>query len=110
MRKRLESDQPTFRLIAKHHHQPRWRENSFWTGTRASYEEDPEFIISSELEVVNRNSKPTIVTGCYRTIGTPVVCNKISEWAVCNEPLLSDHRYIRFNIETTGRNNTQVSR
>lgn len=64
-----------------------------------------EFIVSNKLEVANRGNEPTFVTQTRSevidiTIGTPKVCSEIRGWHVSTEPTLSDHRYIRFNLNT----------
>lgn len=75
------------------------------TGTNRRGECLLEFIISSRLEVANCGNEPTFVTSVRRevidiTMASPIVNRAIHGWHVSSEPSLSDHRYIRFNIET----------
>jgi hypothetical protein len=62
-----------------------------------------EFLVSSNLNILNHGNKPTFVV-CNRkevidlTLGTTNIRNLVSNWHVSEEPSLSDHRYICFQI------------
>ncbi|KAK9752427.1 hypothetical protein QE152_g4235 [Popillia japonica] len=53
---------------------------------------------------LNRGNKPTFVTANLAevidiTVSTPRLASWVKQWRVSDEPSLSDHRYVRFNIE-----------
>jgi hypothetical protein len=62
-----------------------------------------EFLVSSFLNILNHGNKPTFVV-CNRrdvidlTLGTNKIVNLVSNWHVSDEPSLSDHRFICFQI------------
>jgi hypothetical protein len=57
-----------------------------------------EFLVSSNLNILNRSNKHTFVV-CNRkkvidlTLGTNKIGDLVSDWHVSDEPSLSDHRY-----------------
>jgi hypothetical protein len=73
------------------------------TGTNPRGESLMEFLVSSNLNILNHGNGPNFVV-CNRkevidlTIGTTNIANLVSNWHVSDEPSLSDHRYIRFQI------------
>ncbi|PNF26374.1 hypothetical protein B7P43_G17902 [Cryptotermes secundus] len=85
------------------------------TGTNPRGESLMEFLVSSNLNILNHGNEPTFVV-CNRkevidlTLGTNNIENLVSNWHVSDEPSLSDHRYICFKIsnitvdQTTYRN------
>jgi hypothetical protein len=73
------------------------------TGTNPRGESLMESLVSSNLNILNHSNEPTFVV-CNRkevidlTIGTTNIGNLVSNWHVYDEPALSDHRYICFQI------------
>jgi hypothetical protein len=73
------------------------------TGTNPRGESLMEFWVSSNLYILNHGTEPTFVV-CNRkevidlTLGTNKILNLESNWHVSDEPSLSDHRYICFQI------------
>jgi hypothetical protein len=73
------------------------------TGTTPRGERLMEFQVSSNLNILNHGNEPTFVV-CNRkevinlTLGTTNIGNLVSNWYVSDEPSLSDHRYICFQI------------
>lgn len=76
-----------------------------------------EYLATTNLEILNRGSRPTFVTSRRQevidlTVGTPGVTQWIKNWRVDDEETLSDHRRISFQAmageelppETTYRN------
>jgi hypothetical protein len=79
------------------------------TGTNPRGESFMEYLVSSNLNVLNLGNEPTFVV-CNRkqvidlTIGTNKIKNLVSNWHVSDEPALSDHGHVCFqigNIATT---------
>jgi hypothetical protein len=72
------------------------------TGTNPR-ESHMEFLVSSNLNILNHGNEPTFFV-FYRkevidlTLATNKIVNLISNWHVSDEPSLSDHRYICFQI------------
>jgi hypothetical protein len=73
------------------------------TGTNPRGESLLEFLVSSNLNILNHGNEPTFVV-CNRkevidlTLGTNKIRNLVSNWHVSVEQSLSDHRYISFQI------------
>ena len=64
-----------------------------------------EYLSSTDLEILNKGCEPTFVTSRSQTViditlATPTISSKITEWHVSTEPTMSDHRYIKFNINS----------
>jgi hypothetical protein len=61
------------------------------------------YLVSLNLNILNQGNEPTFVT-CKRkevidlTQGTNKISNLLNKWQVSDEPSLSDHRYICFQI------------
>ncbi|GJQ67895.1 hypothetical protein Trydic_g16655 [Trypoxylus dichotomus] len=60
--------------------------------------------VTNGLVTLNRGNKPTFVTVSRAevidvTVCTPRFARWVKQWHVSDEPSLSDHRYIRFDIE-----------
>jgi hypothetical protein len=62
-----------------------------------------EFLVSSNLNILNHGNEPTFVV-CNRnevtdlTLGTNKISNLVSDWHISGEPSFSDHRFICFQI------------
>jgi hypothetical protein len=73
------------------------------TGSNPAGERLMEFLVSSNLNILNHGNEPTFVV-CNRrevidlTLGTNKRANLRSYWHVSDEPSLSDHRYICFPV------------
>jgi hypothetical protein len=65
-----------------------------------------EYLVSLNLNILNQGNKLTFVI-CNRkevtdlTLGTNKTRNLVSNWHVYDEPSLSDHRYMCFQIGDT---------
>lgn len=64
------------------------------------------FILTSQLLVLNRGGSPTFVTSRRREVLDITLCSqdidsRIMNWRVSDEASLSDHRYIKFEIRVT---------
>jgi ribonuclease HI len=64
-----------------------------------------DFIYRNDLELLNFGNEPTFITSNRRevldiTFTTSYMINKINSWHVSDDISLSDHRYIKFNIES----------
>ena len=62
-----------------------------------------EYLSTTELEILNRGSKPTFVTTRRQevidiTMGSKKVAQAIKDWQVAEEVTLSDHRLIEFKL------------
>jgi hypothetical protein len=62
-----------------------------------------EFLVSSNLDILNRSNKPALVAHNRKevidlTLWTNNIGDLVSNWHVSDEPSLSDHRYICFQI------------
>jgi hypothetical protein len=62
-----------------------------------------EFLVSSNLNILNHGNKPTFVVRNRKevidlTLGYNKIGGLVSNWHVSDEPSLSDHRYICFQI------------
>jgi hypothetical protein len=67
-----------------------------------------EFLISSGVSILNRGSAPTFINAIRQevldlTLASSFLANFVEDWHVSNEPSLSDHQQIRFNIKTEYR-------
>jgi hypothetical protein len=63
-----------------------------------------EYMVSTKLNILNKDNKPTFLNVRRRqvidlTLGTTLVGNLVSDWHVSSEETLSDLRYICFKIE-----------
>jgi hypothetical protein len=73
------------------------------TGSNPKGESLMEFLVSSKLNILNHGNEPNFVV-CNRkkiidlTLVTNKIVNLVSNWNVSDEPPLSDHRYICFQI------------
>jgi hypothetical protein len=62
-----------------------------------------EYLVSLNLNILNRGNEPTFAV-CNRkevidlTLGTNKIGDLVSNWHLSDEPSLSDHRYICFQI------------
>ncbi|XP_023312517.1 uncharacterized protein LOC111692666, partial [Anoplophora glabripennis] len=64
-----------------------------------------DFLFSYNLEILNVGNEPTFVIKNRSevidiTVGSGPICNNIARWHVSNEPSMSDHRHIHFEIIT----------
>ncbi|KAK9731375.1 Endonuclease-reverse transcriptase [Popillia japonica] len=62
------------------------------------------FLAENGLTTLNRGNKPTFETASRAevidiTVSTPRLAMWVKQWHVSDEPSLSDHRYVRFDIE-----------
>jgi hypothetical protein len=62
-----------------------------------------EYLVSSKLNILNRGNEPTFVVNNGQevidlTLGTNRIGDLVSNWHVSDDPSLSDHRYICFQI------------
>jgi hypothetical protein len=82
--------------------------HTLWGSTSTNPREESlmEFLVSSNLNILNHSNKPTFVV-CNRkevtdlTLGTDKIGNLVSNWHVSDEPSLSDHRFICFQTGNT---------
>lgn len=63
-----------------------------------------EFLVKENLDVFNIGIEPTFITRVRKevldiTFGSTFFTHIVKRWAVSNEPSMSDHRIIRFDIE-----------
>lgn len=71
-----------------------------------------EYLVSTNLEILNRGSEPTFVTSRGQsiidlTLASFNISNRILNWTVSSEISLSDHRYILFKIKTVQSENSR---
>ena len=62
-----------------------------------------EFLLIKELIVLNEGKEPTFCNSIRQdvidiTFSNRSICNAVSDWRVSDEPSLSDHRYITFEV------------
>ncbi|XP_011698269.1 PREDICTED: uncharacterized protein LOC105456145 [Wasmannia auropunctata] len=62
-----------------------------------------EYLITTDLEVLNRGNQPTFCTRVRREVLDLTLCSRramseVTGWRVSNEPSLSDHRLITFRL------------
>jgi hypothetical protein len=63
-----------------------------------------EYLVNLNLNILNQGNKPTFVISNRReaidlTLRTNWIGNLVRNWKVSDEPSLSDHRYIIFQID-----------
>jgi hypothetical protein len=68
-----------------------------------------EFRVSSNFNILNHGNEPAFVVHNRKevidlTLGTNKIGDLVSNWHVSDEPSLSDHRYIYFQIGTLTTN------
>ncbi|XP_018363697.1 PREDICTED: uncharacterized protein LOC108761587 [Trachymyrmex cornetzi] len=73
------------------------------TGTNERGRRLLEYLVTTDLEVLNRGNKPTFCTAGRSEVLDLTLCSlgfvrKVREWKVSNEPSLSDHRLITFRL------------
>jgi hypothetical protein len=73
------------------------------TGDNPRGESLMEYLVSSNLNILNHGNKPTFVVSnrlevIDLTLGTKEIVNLVTNWHVSDETSLSDHRYICFQI------------
>jgi hypothetical protein len=90
------------------------------TGTNPRVERLMDFLVSSNLNILNHGNESTFVV-CNRkevidlTLGTNKIVNMVNNWHISHESSLSDHRYIYFQIgnisiyQVTFRNHTTTN-
>ncbi|XP_036150831.1 uncharacterized protein LOC118648608 [Monomorium pharaonis] len=71
------------------------------TDTNRRGEKLLEFLVSTDLEILNRGKEPTFVTAVRREVLDLTICSRqiareVTGWRVSDEPSLSDHRQITF--------------
>jgi hypothetical protein len=64
-----------------------------------------EYLSTNKVDILNVGNKPTFITAARRevldlTLASPFISNFVSGWHVSEEPSLSDHRQIRFDLDT----------
>ncbi|XP_050312879.1 uncharacterized protein LOC126747944 [Anthonomus grandis grandis] len=79
------------------------------TGTNKRGESLLNYCAASGLNIINVGEEPTFVNILHReiidlTIGKGRICDLVKKWHVSDEPSLSDHRYIRFDLESMDTN------
>ncbi|XP_036138479.1 uncharacterized protein LOC118644326 [Monomorium pharaonis] len=62
-----------------------------------------EFLVSTDVEILNRGREPTFVTAVRREVLDLTICSRqvvqeATGWRVSDEPSLSDHRQITFRL------------
>jgi hypothetical protein len=62
-----------------------------------------EYVVSSNLNILNQGNEPTFLVRNRQevidlTLGNNRIGNLVSNWHVSDDPSLSDHRYICFQI------------
>ncbi|XP_045466623.1 uncharacterized protein LOC123675318 [Harmonia axyridis] len=65
-----------------------------------------DFLFSSNIEIVNVGNSPTFMNAIRRevidlTLATPFIAGMVKNWGVSEEPSMSDHMAIEFNVEAT---------
>jgi hypothetical protein len=73
------------------------------TGTNPRGETLMEYLVSSNLNILNRGNEPNFVVRNRKevidlTLGTNTIEDIVTNWHVSDKPSLSDHRYICFQI------------
>ncbi|XP_036148374.1 uncharacterized protein LOC118647462 [Monomorium pharaonis] len=73
------------------------------TDTNRRGEKLLEFLVSTDLEILNRGKEPTFVTAVRREVLDLTICSRqiareVTGWRVSDEPSLSDHRQITFRL------------
>jgi len=72
-----------------------------------------EFLISTDLYVMNRGNKPTFQNAIREevldlTITSTTIYQRVSNWRVSDEESLSDHKHIVFNLEGGPQYSTDI--
>ncbi|XP_077270665.1 uncharacterized protein LOC143901906 [Temnothorax americanus] len=62
-----------------------------------------EFLVATDLEILNKGNEPTFCTTVRREVFDLIICSRqlvreVADWRVSNEPSLSDHRQITFRL------------
>ena len=80
--------------------------NEIWgsTDNNSRGEELLEFIFSTNLHICNIGNEPTFVNVIRNevidiTLATPQIVDNITNWKVCKNDMLSDHRAITFEVD-----------
>ncbi|GJQ68737.1 hypothetical protein Trydic_g17269 [Trypoxylus dichotomus] len=78
--------------------------HTIWGSTGTNKRGESLITHTNGLVTLNRGNKPTFVTVSRAevidvTVCTPRFARWVKQWHVSDEPSLSDHRYIRFDIE-----------
>jgi hypothetical protein len=79
------------------------------TGSNPRGESLMDFLVSSDLNILNHRNEPNFVV-CNRrevidlTLWTNKIVNLVSNWHISDEPSLSDYRYICFQIDNISIN------
>ncbi|XP_045464410.1 uncharacterized protein LOC123673777 [Harmonia axyridis] len=65
-----------------------------------------DFLFSTNIEIVNVGNSPTFMNAIRRevidlTLATPFIAGMVKNWRVSEEPSMSDHMAIEFNVEAT---------
>ncbi|XP_045460460.1 uncharacterized protein LOC123670918 [Harmonia axyridis] len=65
-----------------------------------------DFLFSTNIEIVNVGNSPTFMNAIRRevidlTLATPFIAEMVKNWRVSEEPSMSDHMAIEFNVEAT---------
>jgi hypothetical protein len=68
-----------------------------------------KYLASSNLNILNRGNEPTSVVHNRKEVidlilGTNIIEDLVTNWHVSDEPSLSDHRYICFQIGNITKN------
>jgi hypothetical protein len=68
-----------------------------------------EYLASSNLNILNRGNELTFVVRNRKevinlTLGTNIIEDLVTNWHVSDEPSISDHRYICFQISNITKN------
>jgi hypothetical protein len=79
--------------------------HTLWGSTGVNPREESliEYLVSSNLYILNRVNEPTFVVSNRKEVidltpGTNEIANLVSNWHVSDETSLSDHRYICFEL------------
>ena len=76
------------------------------TNINSRGEELLDFVVSQNLQILNRGNEPTFVSSCGReevldiTLISPGLSELITDWEVSDDVSLSDHRHIRFRLKS----------
>jgi hypothetical protein len=79
------------------------------TGTNPRGKILMEYLVGSNLNILNRGNEPTFVVRNRKevidlTLGTNNIEERVTNWHVSDDPSLSDHRYICFQIGNITKN------
>ena len=75
------------------------------TGVNQRGEHLLNYLISTSLQILNKGGLHTFCTAAREetidlTLASLNICDRIKRWHVSDEPSLSDHRHIRFDVDT----------